>query len=137
VLRAGGPMSTMKLQKLVYYSQAWSLVTRGRPLFAEDIQAWAHGPVVYELFELHRGKYAIGQLDAPAAPLLPDESRIVDLVMARFGKMTAGELSAATHSEAPWQLARAGVPDGMRASATISTESMQRFYSGVQPPFSL
>jgi uncharacterized phage-associated protein len=46
ILEQRGPMSAMKLQKLVYYSQAWSLVWEDRPLFREEIQAWASGPVV-------------------------------------------------------------------------------------------
>jgi len=135
VLKAGGPMSAMKLQKLVYYSQAWSLVLRGSPLFAEEIQAWAHGPVVYELFELHRGKYAVRDLGVPVSPLASEERRVVDLVVGHYGRMTAEQLSASTHAEKPWLAARAGVPEGTRASAFISTDTMRRFYSSVKAPF--
>jgi uncharacterized phage-associated protein len=39
-----GEMSTMKLQKLCYYVQAWSLAWDENPLFDEDFQAWAKGP---------------------------------------------------------------------------------------------
>ncbi|WP_307850044.1 MULTISPECIES: type II toxin-antitoxin system antitoxin SocA domain-containing protein [unclassified Saccharopolyspora] len=42
-------MTAMKLQKLVYYSQAWHLVWDERPLFDEPVQAWANGPVVPDL----------------------------------------------------------------------------------------
>ena len=49
ILKQHGPMSTWKLQKLCYYSQAWSLVWDEEPLFSEDIQAWAHGPVIPKL----------------------------------------------------------------------------------------
>lgn len=41
VLKKLGSMSTMKLQKEVYYCQAWSLGWDGKPLFDEDFQAWA------------------------------------------------------------------------------------------------
>ena len=34
-----GRMSTMKLQKLCYYAEAWSLVWEA-PLFEEDFEAW-------------------------------------------------------------------------------------------------
>ena len=44
-----GPISTIKLQKLVYYCQAWSLVWDEEPLFSERIEAWVNGPVVREL----------------------------------------------------------------------------------------
>ena len=38
----GGDISTMKLQKLCYYSQAWSLAW-GETLFNEDFEAWSNG----------------------------------------------------------------------------------------------
>jgi uncharacterized phage-associated protein len=44
------PVTTWKLQKLVYYSQAWSLVWDDEPLFPEEIQAWANGPVCPALY---------------------------------------------------------------------------------------
>lgn len=50
-----GFVSTMKLQKLAFYSQALSLVKTGEPLFREQFQAWVNGPVCYELFARHRG----------------------------------------------------------------------------------
>ena len=46
ILERQGSMTTMKLQKLVYYCQAWSLVWDERPLFDESIEAWANGPVL-------------------------------------------------------------------------------------------
>ncbi|WP_412693926.1 type II toxin-antitoxin system antitoxin SocA domain-containing protein [Clostridium sp. AF22-10] len=54
ILEKSGSMSTMKLQKLCYYSQAWALVWDDAPLFNEDFQAWANGPVCPELFIKHR-----------------------------------------------------------------------------------
>ena len=49
ILERQGPMTTWKLQKLVYYSQAWSLVWDDDVLFPEEIEACANGPVVREL----------------------------------------------------------------------------------------
>jgi len=55
ILKHTGPVTAWKLQKLVYYSQAWSLVWDVRPLFPERIEAWANGPVCPELYAQHRG----------------------------------------------------------------------------------
>ena len=52
-------MTAMKLQKLVYYCQAWHLAWEGRALFPEAIQAWASGPVCPALYELHQGHFEI------------------------------------------------------------------------------
>ncbi|MDC7291062.1 DUF4065 domain-containing protein [Blautia schinkii] len=59
ILEQSGTMSTMKLQKLCYYSQAWSLVWDDSPLFNEDFQAWTNGPVCSELFFKTQGKYSV------------------------------------------------------------------------------
>ncbi|HUZ03805.1 MAG TPA: type II toxin-antitoxin system antitoxin SocA domain-containing protein, partial [Acidobacteriaceae bacterium] len=39
-------ISNLKLQKLLYYAQAWHLALYGSPLFSDSIEAWVHGPVV-------------------------------------------------------------------------------------------
>ena len=62
ILEKQGAMTTWKLQKLVYYSQAWSLVWDDDVLFPEEIEAWANGPVVRELYHAHRGKYRVSCL---------------------------------------------------------------------------
>lgn len=56
ILERRGSMTAMKLQKLVYYSKAWHLVWDEESLFNEPIQAWANGPVVYDLYLEHKGR---------------------------------------------------------------------------------
>ena len=56
ILNKKGRMSPMKLQKLVYYSQCWSLAWDDKPLFNNRIEAWANGPVVRDLYTFHRSK---------------------------------------------------------------------------------
>ena len=63
ILQKKGTMTTMKLQKLCYYAQAWSLAWDGVPLFEEDFQAWANGPVCPKLFVRHKGKFEISVSD--------------------------------------------------------------------------
>ena len=48
-----GELTAMKLQKLVYYAEAWNLAWDGEPLFSENFEAWANGPVVPELYQRH------------------------------------------------------------------------------------
>ena len=135
ILLRAGAMSAMKLQKLVYYAQAWSLALRGAPLFRERIQAWAQGPVVYELFELHRGRYVVASLPPPVRDLTEEQRALVDQVVSHYGTMTAEALSKLTHSEMPWRAARTGVPEGQRASAVVTSEAMRQFYAMQPVPF--
>lgn len=59
ILAKQGRMSAMKLHRLLYYSQAWHLAWEGKPLFDDEIQAWANGPVVASVYELHRGEFTV------------------------------------------------------------------------------
>lgn len=133
ILRARGPMSTMKLQKLVYYSQAWHLVWEQRPLFAEKIEAWANGPVVYELFDAHRGRYTIGPEWAEGDPgcLSSEERSSIDAVLESYGDLSGRQLSHLTHSEGPWREARRGLGPTDRSSSEITIAAMADFYEAL------
>lgn len=135
ILRRIGATSAMKLQKLVYYSQAWAVTRLGRPLFSESFQAWAHGPVCYELFDLHRGQFVVSNWPKGTPEVLdPDARRILEGVIKHYGSMSAQELSDLTHREAPWSEARKGLPPGFRSTAEISHASMRDFYSKQPTP---
>lgn len=105
ILQNFGSMTTMKLQKLVYYCQAYNLAWYERPLFDEEVRAWTHGPVVYDLFNAHRGMYSIDAetLKGGNPQLLSDEERdVIDSVCEAFQQLTGWELRNRTHEEAPW-----------------------------------
>lgn len=61
---SGDIISNLKIQKLTYYAQGFSLVLLGKPLFNEKIEAWMHGPVVPELYRKYRD-CGNGALPAP------------------------------------------------------------------------
>lgn len=129
ILQKQGAMTAMKLQKLVYYAQAWSLARRGRPLFDEEVQAWAYGPVVYELYKQHRGEFIVARIPGFPELLGPDERASIDRVLESYGKLDGLELSKRTHSEEPWLEARGNLAGGQPSARIISKESMRRFYS--------
>lgn len=134
ILNQKSPLTTWKLQKLVYYSQAWSLVWDDKPLFPEPIEAWANGPVVPRLFDAHRGEYAVSEISGgdPSA-LTKDEKETVDAVLKYYGDESSQYLSDLTHMEDPWRLAREGVPDDRRSDNIISLESMAEYYGSLEP----
>ncbi len=76
-----------KLQKLVYYAQAWSLVWDNAPLLDSDIQTWANGPDCPDLYELHKGKYGLcpTDIEGDASRLAEDERDTVDAVLKYYG----------------------------------------------------
>lgn len=126
------PLSAMKLQKLLYYSQAWSLVWNEVPLFIEDIEAWANGPVVKELYEMQKGVFQIDSVpQGDANSLSESQKETIDQVIECYGDKTAQWLSDLTHLEAPWREARIGLNDGERGSNVISLGMIHEYYSSL------
>lgn len=133
ILKRKGSMTAMKLEKLVYYSQVWSLVWTERELFRERIEAWANGPVVPSLYRLHRGHFKIGPGFFNGNPdrLKEDQRDVINRVLGFYGDKDPQWLSNLTHLEAPWQKARAGVNIGERCGAEITRESIIEYYSSL------
>jgi uncharacterized phage-associated protein len=133
ILDKQGEMTAMKLQKLVYYSQAWSLVWDEKALFQNRIEAWANGPVVPDLYAAHHGKYRVraGDIEGDPGALTAVEKETVDGVLAYYGDKTSQYLSELTHLEDPWKDARAGLPAGVRGSVEISHASMAEYCEGL------
>ena len=134
ILAKQGKMSTWKLQKLCYYSQAWQLAWTGEALFDEDFEAWANGPVCPVLFHEHRGKYAISEKDFNKGDinnLTADEKETVDVVLNDYGAMEPYQLREQSHAEMPWIMARGNWPDGARCNTVISKDSMGEYYGSL------
>ena len=132
ILQRTGSMTTMKLQKLVYYSQAWSLVWDEEPLFEENIEAWANGPVVRELFDYHRGMYEISAMPIGNPRLLNQEQQeTIDAVLEYYGDKSAQWLIELTHIEDPWKQARKGMPPLERGSRVMSLDTIADYYSSL------
>lgn len=132
------PISTMKLQKLVYLAQGWSLALLDEPLYDEKHEAWANGPVSRELFREHRRMYSVSRWpsgDADALEFL--DQVIVDAVVANYGALSGSELSDLTHVQGtPWAKARlkAGAEPGASSTAELSIEDMREHFKTILKP---
>lgn len=132
--QSGDSITPLKLQKLVYYAQAWHVTIFGTPLFGERVEAWSHGPVVRELWERFRG---IGKdtsiplegmvIDRIELPF--DTLRLLNEVNQIYGEHSGSYLEKLTHSEDPWINARGGIPFHQCSSAEITLNSMKSYYS--------
>ena len=133
ILEKRGSMSTMKIQKLCYYCQAWSLVWDDAPLFDEEFHAWANGPVCKELFYKTQGKYSVCAADETGGEgnLTADQKDTIDSVLEHYAPHDAQWLSQLTHMESPWKDARTGVPMGVGCDTIITKESMSEYYGSL------
>jgi len=128
-----GRLTTWKLQKLCYYSQAWSLVWDGEPLYKERIEAWANGPVIPTLYEKHRGRFYINNINGNPKKLNKTQKETIDAVLEAYGKKSSSWLSASTHRERPWKDARrrAHLALGERGNSVIQLDDMAEYYEGL------
>ena len=131
ILKKSGPMTAMKLQKIVYYCQAWSLVWDDQPLFSEEIEAWANGPVVRELYDRHRGMFKVNSWEGHPKSLTRKQKDTVDSVLKFYGNKSSQWLSDLTHREDPWVEARKGLSADARGFQKISHAAMAEYYGSL------
>lgn len=133
-LEAGDPITHLKLQKLVYYAQAWSLALRLEPLFDEDFEAWVHGPALMSLYTYY-ADHGWNPLPIPQdfdSSSIDEEVRsFLDEVWQVYGGYSAKKLEQLTHSEQPWIEARKGCGPLDKSREIIRKESMQAYYRGL------
>ncbi len=142
----GDNVSPKKLQKLLYYVEAWNMVHLGTPLINEDFEAWVHGPVlpsVYrQLKEFGFNNLRVINEEEDAAEkeiaeiiknnqLNEDQLSVVYSVLDKYGSMSAFELEILTHNESPWLEARAGIPPHISCNAIIPKQKMKSFYASL------
>ena len=133
VLTKCGDMPAMKLHKIVYYCQAWSLAWDEVPLFEEEFKACAYGPVSPDLFSSHKGKFVINEEDIKGDIDDFDQDALdtMNAVIDYYGDKPPQWLSNLTHQELPRKNARKGYAPGESCNVVISKEAMQSYYGGL------
>lgn len=139
----GDTVSHKKLQKLLFYVDAWHLVNFGEPILEEDFQAWMHGPVVPELYHQLK-EFGFNNLKVIndeeetvdkeieaiiAKNRIEDKVEFIYSVLDNYGSLSSFDLELLSHSEKPWIDARGGCLPHERCTNIISKGSMLEFYS--------
>ena len=125
----GDPLTNLKLQKLLYYAQAWHLALYDKPLFRDPIEAWIYGPVVpmvYRQFKKFRNHPVLYEGEKPTIPEKVGD--FLEELLEVFGGYSSYQLERMTHSEKPWQKARGNLPIDVQSRAVILHEDMKAFY---------
>lgn len=137
---AGASLNLLKLQKLLYYVQAWSLATRDRPAFQNKFQAWVHGPVCREIYDRFKDEYSLYdsvrpneaiRQSASAIAADPDMQSHIDEVLEAYARFSGTQLEAMTHREEPWIRARGERGPAERCEVEIDEQLMTQFYANL------
>lgn len=134
---AGERLNLLKLQKLLYYVQAWSLAFENKTLFDGKFQAWIHGPVnreIYDRFKDAKSLYStVTEEDIrdgfdPDVHMTPSERLHVQNVLEVYAPLSDSELESQTHIEEPWIIARGKCRPTQRCETELDEGLMGIFY---------
>jgi uncharacterized phage-associated protein len=125
----GDLITNLRLQKLLYYAQAWHLAIYDKPLFDEHFEAWVHGPAQPDIYRHFKsfGSQPIPPPEQPQPVSLHVCRHTMDVLKA-YGRFSAYDLERYTHHESPWTNARKGLSADFPSSNTISQADMRECY---------
>lgn len=127
--QTGELLTNLKLQKLVFYAQAWHLAVLGRELFPDHFEAWVHGPVCPNLYHHYK---SLGYNPIPCVddcPCFPEDTAdLLEQVVELYLGESAYTLERMTHGEVPWINARGDLPPDAPSNNIITKDSMKNYY---------
>lgn len=113
-IEAGGPISNLQLQKILYFAQNNWLDKKGETLFDDVFEAWRYGPVVPEVYQaysifgkrpiFHAAQYVTtGMLEPIGRPIEP---------LDRETGVVVDAIADAYREKSPWALVDIAHEDG-------------------------
>lgn len=122
-------LSKVKLQKLLYFAQAWSLARDGKELFPDDFVAWKLGPVIKGLHDSMHDCEKVVPLEVPGSNLerlTNGAMQYLDSVLSFYGDMSKEELVDLAHQDSVWKNAH--------RDAVIPKEAIRALYRDRECP---
>lgn len=126
----------LKLQKLLYYLQAWSLGINNKTFLNCSFEAWVHGPVsrvLYDRFKMTHSLYSFITVSDviekhPEEKIDTVDIEFINYILDNYAGYSGAELESMTHNEKPWLEARFGYAPMQSCNKIISEETMRNYY---------
>lgn len=114
---AGYGITNLKLQKLLYFVQAYFFIKKGKPCFRDSIEAWNFGPIVpsvYREYKRYGGFYVFSvetYIDSLTLKrkkfednvISVEDKKLIDEVIDTFAEYSNSRLTDLVHGQTPWQ----------------------------------
>ena len=125
----GEPITSLKLQVLLYYAQAWHLALHDMPLFDATFQARVYAPTVASI-DTRFDEFGFHDLPAPPAkPEIPQgDAAFLEEVASRYLSMDEWDLHRMSRREDPWLIARGSLSTDEPSQAEISEKEMRAYF---------
>lgn len=141
IVKHYGPISHLKLQKMLFYCDAYHMAYFNEELITDKFEAWMHGPVCRKVWNEFKDVAILNKelkypedsskdkdIEDKYSMLTLDQQDFIKEVLDCFSSWTAQELEYATHTESPWMEARKGYNEGDKCEVEISKENTKTFY---------
>ena len=125
--KQGATITNLKLQKVLYYVQGYSLKLFGKPAFQEEIYCWPYGPVVpTSYYEYNRsGAHQLEPTGFGGVYLDRQQETLFKSVIDACVPIPSSVLVDMTHSEHPWKYTAIG--------EVISKERVASYFNNNNP----
>lgn len=117
-------ITNLKLQKVLYFAQAYFLAKLGKPLFSDNIEAWEYGPVVPSVYRKYRenGSNPI-IVEEDKSSIAEEDKEALQKIWNTFGGYSASKLVDIVHAHTPWKDAY------QTSSKVISNKALKNYYT--------
>ena len=105
----GKHMDEMRMHKLMYFAQRESLMYNKEPLFDATFYGWKYGPVLKEVRNQFKKDLNLEELTKLKDSVSDNTKKILESVFDRYGSLSSWKLSALSHEEFSWKMARSGL----------------------------
>ena len=97
-------ITNLKLQKILYFAQAYYLSKLNKPLFSDSIEAWQYGPVIPSVYNQFKGKGSNPIIcETDDSTISENDKEILKNVWNTFGGYSASRLVDISHAHSPWK----------------------------------
>lgn len=131
------PLTNLRLNKLVFFTQVESLRRTQHPCFLDDIEAWECGPMipaVYDSFDQYGSNQIAVETYVPA--LTEQEQTLIADIAKRYGRLSVYDLVRLSHRRGgAWQRVYSPrdhaviAPDVLLESADMGEDSLDSTFS--------
>ena len=123
---------TLKLQKLLYFTQGISFCMNDEEFFENDLEAWVHGPVVPEVYHQYkRFGYSPINIIYDLPQMSEHQLDVLTYVRNIYGIYDGKYLEELTHTQDPWLYARSGLDPDERTDKCIPKQIIADYFIGL------
>ena len=121
----GKHMDEMRMHKLMYFAQRESLMYNKEPLFDATFYGWKYGPVLKEVRNQFKKDLNLEELTKLKDSVSDDTKKLLESVFDRYGSLSSWKLSALSHEEFSWKMARSGLNYEDNGNVPLSLNAMK------------